>query len=214
MTNEAKILLGIGLATLVILIGGIFFMSATQGEPTKPVDAKTLVRADAHTKGPKEAKVTLVEFADFQCPACKAAQPIVTRTMQKYGDKVQFVFRHFPLPMHKHARIAAQAAEAAGDQGKFFEMYDMLFQGQADWETSDKPMDTFVVYAEKLELDTEKFKKTVEENAHNEKIQSDVNEGNSIGVNSTPTFFLNGEKLAGIPNESELFAKIDALLKN
>src|SRR5436190_204493 len=127
MTNENKILIGIGVVTLLLVGVAVFSLGgnkSTNGDDTisqTPKDMKTLIRSDSHTSGPKNAKVTVVEFGDFQCPACGTAYPVVTQIEKAYEGKVLFVFRNYPLPVHANSKVAAEAAEAAGAQGKFFE---------------------------------------------------------------------------------------------
>jgi protein-disulfide isomerase len=215
MKDEAKVLIGIGLATLIILAGGVFFLSKTNNSSTsspEEVDAKLLVKDDSNRIGTESAKVTLVEFGDFQCPSCAAAHPIVKQILQDYKNKIFFVFRNFPLPMHKNAQIAAEAAEGAGaigGQKKYWEMHDKLFENQNEWAENNKPLDLFIEYSKELELDTDKFKKAVEQNKFQGKIQKDINDGNSIGVNGTPTFFVNGKKV----KITDLKSTIDSELK-
>src|SRR3954466_8312 len=132
MSQEAKVLIGVGVATLLIVVGAAFFLggssSPDKATPTISQDqAKMLVRPDSHIMKATNAKVTIVEFGDFQCPACGASYPIISQLLTQYKGKVNFVFRNFPLQMHPNAPIAAEAAEAAGAQGKFFEMYDALY---------------------------------------------------------------------------------------
>ena len=216
MSNENEVLIGIGIATLVIvvaatlLVGGNASSSKQTAEPIANKEA--LVRKDSHVEGPKNAKVTIVEYGDFQCPACGAAHPTVKQVLAEYEGKVQFVFRNFPLPMHKNAQIAAQAAEAAGEQGKFYEMHDLLYTNQGEWENSSKPLDIYIKYAKELKLDEEKFKKAVESNKFKTKIENDVKDGYAVGVNATPTFFINGVKQEGGIQYQQFKEQIDEQL--
>jgi protein-disulfide isomerase len=216
MSNETKILAGIGVVTLLIVVGAAFLLGKPQGNPGEEgvkADAKTLVRENSNKMGSSSAKVTLVEFGDYQCPACGAAHPVTKQLVDEYEGKLQFVYRHFPLPMHKNAVVAAQAAEAAGEQGKYFEMHDMLFENQEAWSESNDPMKIFVGYAEKLKLDIATFTSAVSQKTHVEKINADTDDGIRLGVNSTPTFFINGEKQIGGLSYSAFKEKIDAALK-
>ncbi len=200
MTNETKLLIGISVVTIAIVVGAAFFMGG-KSSPTsnsEPIQNKdVLVRSDSHKIEAKGAKVTLVEFGDFQCPACGAAYPTITQVLEEYKGKINFVFRQFPLPMHKNAKAAAYAAEAAGEQGKFFEMYDKIYENQADWGESDKAMEFFIKYATDIKLDMDKFKTDAASKKYEKKVQKDIDDGYAAGVNSTPTFFING-----IPQES------------
>lgn len=219
MTQDIKIMFGIAAATIAIVIGAAFLIGKPQNSTTatntqEKVDTKILVKDNSFKISTSSAKATIVEFADFQCPACGSAHPITKRILSAYEGRVNYVFRHFPLTqIHKNALISAQAAESAGEQGKFWEMADLLFTNQEEWSESGKPLDIFVKYAKKLELDTEKFKKTVEENKFRGKIQDDQSDGNKLGVNSTPTFFIDGQKLAGVPDEDKFKKILDSAIK-
>src|SRR6266699_3668336 len=150
MTNEAKILGGIGLVTIIIVIAAAFMFggkSSSDKQQAVSVDQqKLLIRKNSHELKANGAKVTVVEFGDFQCPACGASYPIVEQILQDYKGKINFVFREYPLPVHPNAPVAAEAAEAAGAQGKFFDMYNLLYSNQKDWGESNKPMDYILKY--------------------------------------------------------------------
>lgn len=217
MSNEAKALISIGLATLAIVVGAAFFVGGKTSpteETTKLTESQTkqLIQSDNYVLGEKDAKVTLVEFGDFQCPACGATYPIVSQLLNEYKGKVKFVFREFPLTMHKNAKSAAEAAEASGAQGKFFEMYDALYQNQQEWGESNKAMEYYEKYAGLIGLDIEKFKSDVSGNKYDSKIQKDISDGTALGVNATPTFFLNGEKISGGLGYDQFKSKIEAAL--
>lgn len=146
-------------------------------------------------KGNKDSKITLIEYSDFQCPACKAYYPLVKKLVQDYGNDFQFVYRHFPLPQHANAKNAAYAAEAAGKQGKFWEMHDMIFENQARWSEAHNAKDMFLEYASSLNLDVEQFGKDFNSSAIKDKVEMSYKDGVSNKVNATPTFFLNGQKI-------------------
>ncbi len=215
MSTETKMLGGIGLATILIVVAGAIFMggSATPDKPTPPADQKLLVKGDSQKITAPDAKVTLVEFGDFQCPACGASHPIVKQLLNEYEDKITFVFRHFPLPMHKNAMRAASTAEAAGAQKKFFEMHDLLFENQAEWAEEDNPEELFEKYAQELKLDIDKFNEDLKSKKYEDKIKADQADGNAAGVNSTPTFFINGKVQAGGLPYDQFKAKIEESLK-
>jgi protein-disulfide isomerase len=219
MTNENKILIGIGVVTLLLVGVAVFSLGGSKGlggdEASKaPKDIKTLIRSDSHIKGPKNAKVTVVEFGDFQCPACGSAYPVVTQILGNYKDKVQFIFRNYPLPVHKNAKVAAEASEAAGAQGKFFEMYTKLYDNQKAWSESNNALDEyFVKYATDIKLDVNKFTSDVKASKYANKIQKDIDDGNAVGVSATPTFYINGiEQVGGLPYD-EFKTKIEDALK-
>jgi protein-disulfide isomerase len=159
------------------------------------------VGAQDHATGPDDAPVTLVEYGDFECPYCGMAYPIVKRAQQELGNRLRFIFRNFPLAeAHPHARQAAQAAEAAAAQGKFWEMHDMLFEHQDALEPQD-----LVGYAESLDLDITRFEKDLEAGTYAKKVRDDFRSGVKSGVNGTPTFFVNGERYDGSWANEEAF---------
>ncbi|OGG04340.1 hypothetical protein A2Z33_03460 [Candidatus Gottesmanbacteria bacterium RBG_16_52_11] len=140
--------------------------------------------------GSASASAYLVEFSDYQCPACKAWEPTVTEIISAYGDRMQFAYRHFPLDQHQVADTAARAAEAAGLQGKFWEMHSLLFGNQ------ERMSDTiFAELAAQLSLDNDRFQNDMNSAAVREKIGRDRGDGIKFGVDSTPSFYLNGRKL-------------------
>lgn len=198
MTTETKWLGIILIATVVLLFGGVFLLS--RGGSSKDIAGVNVSQID-YAKGQKigsdSAKVKLVEFSDFQCPACQAAEPVIKEVLSKYPNDLQFIYRHFPLPQHAYGRQAAAYAEAAGEQGKFWEMHEKLFETQTEWSVlSDSNATAFFLrIANELGLDENKVKQAVAENTFKEKIDSDIAEGRNLGVNSTPTFFVNGRKV-------------------
>lgn len=176
--NKWKIII-----TLIILIVGIYWFV---NRPTYD---------DVYTpkpfEGNSDATVKIVEFSDFQCPACGAAHVTVKKIMAEYGDKVSLEYKHFPLTsIHAFAFNAAEASECANDQGKFWEMHDIMFENQD--ELSVKALKK---YAEQLELDAKKFNNCLDSNAKAKYVTADYNEGIGKGVDSTPSFFINGKKL-------------------
>lgn len=211
MTKEIKIL---GAVTIIVfaIIALLIKFSPTAGAPA---DASKLVHANSHMTGSAGAKVTLVEFGDFQCPSCAAAHPIIKEVTDMYKNEpnFNFVFRNFPLPQHPNAIPAAQAAEAAGLQGKYWEMFDLIYQHQTDWAESAKGPDIFKSYAQQLKLDMNKYAADLDSSAVNDAIAIDKADANTLGVNSTPTFYLNGVLTVGVPEFNGLKQKIDDLLK-
>ncbi len=191
--KESKILIFICLLVLGAMVGLYFAFSGS--DSSKSVAPQNLTREDSHTSGTGPVKV--VEFADFQCPACQAAAPELIRLETEIKDRVKLVFRHFPLPMHKNAQISAQAAEAAGAQGKFWEMNELLYLKQLEWSESARPLEQFKTYAAQLGLDVEKFVATVQAVEFQEKINRDIEDASTLGVNSTPTIYVNGKKFEG-----------------
>ena len=155
------------------------------------------------TRGPKDSKVVLVEYSDFECPACAAFYPQVEELNKELGGKLLFAYRHFPLPQHKNAELAAYAAEAAGKQGKFWEMHSMLFENQSEWSESKNAEEIINKYAESVGLNMEKFKNDIDSSEIKDKVASDKRSALRARVNSTPTFFLNGEKMEGFKSYDE-----------
>jgi protein-disulfide isomerase len=146
------------------------------------------VSARDHAQGPKSAPVTLVEYGDFECPHCAAAHVIIRKVQEAMGDQLRFVFRHFPLTqIHANAETAAEAAEAAGAQGQFWELHDLLFENQSKLDLPD-----MMTFAEELGLDTQRFFSEVSTGVHHERVRADFLGGVRSGVNGTPGFFING----------------------
>jgi protein-disulfide isomerase len=146
-----------------------------------------------HAMGTGE--VTVVEFSDFQCPACQSVEAPLKQILAKYPDKVVLVYRHFPLTsIHPNAQIAAQAAEAADNQGKFWEMHDLLFAKQAEWSGQENPREALAAYATLLGMDTAKFIAELESQAGKDVIAADVVAATKYRISGTPTFYVNGIK--------------------
>jgi protein-disulfide isomerase len=175
---------------VVVLIGGSFWYSSSTVEKNNEG-----ISFEAHVKGNPDASVVLVEYSDFQCPACAAFQPVVDDVLSQYGDSVRFEYKHFPLPIHALAEPAARAAEAAGQQGKFFEFHDLLFANQLGWSNSVNPAIPFVQYAEQLGLDIDTFKRHYNASLVRERVREDLAEARQLGLSGTPTFFLNGNRM-------------------
>jgi len=167
-----------------------------------------------YTRGMPTARVTVEEFSDFQCPACGALEPGLRRVMKDYEDRVLFIFRNYPLQMHKYAFLASRAAEAAGQQGKFWGMHDLLYDNQKEWSESMEPRVQFDSYATRLGLDVQRFKADMERQDLAERVKSDLLRGNSLGVKGTPTVYLNGRELVPgkLVTEEDLRREIEAAL--
>lgn len=203
-------LVKLGLAALVGFIGFSVWQYGFSGENEGPVVAGgpiALTEQD-RVKGDAGAPVTLVEYTDFQCPACGAYHPIIDQLSKDLEGKMKFVVRHYPLiQIHKNALPSARAAEAAGRQGKFWEMYDMLFINQKEWSSAEDPTKSiFPAYASRVGIDVEKFKQDMNDASLDEKINQDRATGNELKISGTPSFFLNGKKLEN-PSSVEAFKK-------
>jgi protein-disulfide isomerase len=198
---------GILAATVVLLVGGVFLFTrggnfnVAQGKidesllvPTGAEITSGIVNGEYLPASPS-ATVTLVEFSDYQCPACGAYHPLVKQLLSDFAGKLNFVFRNYPLSYHPDALAACLAVEAAGLQGKYWQMHDKIFETQATWSTSTDAKEIFLVYAKELNLDIGKFTQDLESAAVKNKVESDYNDGVKIGITETPTFYLNDRKL-------------------
>ena len=175
--------------TLGILLGVGALLTQFSTSAEKPI--ADIAGSSLHVQG--EGSIELVEFSDFQCPACFAVQAPLKELLAKYSGKVKFVYRHFPLTqIHKNAQISAQAAEAAGIQGKFFEMHDKLFETQVSWAELADPKETFAKYSEDLGMDKVKFVVDMESQAVKDIVASDALAANQNRIGGTPTFYVNG----------------------
>ena len=191
-----KLLIGILGLTLAILAGASFLLSKPIPNSSVKIDQQKLVFGAAHVIGEENAEVTIVEFSDFQCSACKTAQPIVENVLEKYQGKVKFIYRHFPLTsIHKNAMAAAIAAEAAAEQGKFWEYSKVLFEKQNAWDQLGSPQDLFINLAKEAGVgDLAKFKNEISKQAKRDIVVADMSLGNQLGIDATPTFLLMGIK--------------------
>jgi protein-disulfide isomerase len=163
-----------------------------------------------HRRGPENAAVTLVEYGDYECPHCGKAYPIVKEIERRLGDQLRFVFRNFPLTQsHPHAEHAAEAAEAAAGQGKFWEMHDSLFEHQQALDDAN-----LVHYAVALHLDQETFVREMTEHVHANRVHEDFLSGVRSGVNGTPTFFINGVRHDDSYDLETLLAAIEAAMSS
>lgn len=207
LTTETKVLIGGIVATVLIIVGGAYFMgsrqSGTVGEPVAEIDR--LVREDDPALGPPDALVTVVEFGDFQCPACGALHPVLRQIKEANAKgSVRFVYRHFPLPQHEFAPLAAEASVAAQQQGKFWEYHDLLFENQSSLERADLER-----YAEQLGFNMDEFRKALDGHTYQDAVRQDVSDGTAVGVNSTPTLYINGVRYTGQYSIDALRAAID-----
>lgn len=228
--NSFLPLLIIGGVLLVVIVGGIWFYQTSASKPKKPTATNTNKTTNSQPtppqnlspgaippnfKGAAESPVVLEEFADFQCPACAGIHPKMNEIAALYGSRIKFIYRNFPLPQHAKGYDAAVASEAAGMQGKFWDMQNLLFQNQKVWETQADHKKTFEEYANKLGLDVEKFRNDMALAETKKRVDADVQRGRSVGVSQTPSVYINGRL---IPYESvdvpSLKLIIDAELKN
>ncbi|MFE9748295.1 DsbA family protein [Saccharothrix saharensis] len=217
MTKNAKVSLVV-IAVVVAVVAAVALLNrpddtppaAAGGQPDTGTSAE-LVRPDSHRlSGPAEAKVTVVEFLDLECEACRAAFPGVERLRGEYGDRVSFVMRYFPIPSHRNAELAARAVEAASRQGKLELMYRAMYETQPTWGEKQEPQrEAFVGFAQALGLDVTQFEADLDDPAVLERVRKDRDDGVALGVRGTPTFFVNGTQFQGNPTYQALKAVID-----
>lgn len=205
---------------LVFATLGVIILGITQGpSPSSATQLNAVapaITATDWTKGNKDAKVTVIEYGDFQCPACGTYEPIMQRLESEYGDRVLFVFRNFPLyQIHDDAGIAAQSAEAAGLQGKYWEMHDLIYEKQGTWSLIPFGIGAkqyFAGLASSLGLDVNKFNADIESVVVKDKIQKDVDGANAASVDHTPTFFVNLKVIKNPAGYDEFKSIIDQAL--
>ena len=183
--------------TLALMVWALAkFGSSSTPDSSSSTNALTEpVTANDHARGNQLAKVVLVEYSDFQCPACGQFYPIVKSVEEKYGKDFLLVYRYFPLPSHDKSDLASRVAEAAAQQGKFWEMHDKLFENQTTWSVAPEPEKLFTEYANQLGLDKNKFLADLKATTTETRIQKDISSGSASGVQGTPTFYLNGKML-------------------
>jgi len=215
MTRRLPFLIVVVVAVTAVS-SGVALFRAKRGSvsPLKsPGASKESVADSTHALGPADAAVTVEEFGDFQCPPCgKLAEPI-NELQKQYNLRV--IFREFPLPMHQHAREAALAAEAAALQGRFWEMHDLLYREQAVWSKSIDAPALFNAYAGMLGLDIARFRRDVESDEVKEHVALDQRRGAVIGVQTTPTIFLNNRAIpSNALNATDLRTEVAGAVKN
>lgn len=206
MRKEVGILLAIVVLVIVGgLVGASYYRGSVQKAPVQPNNAENLVRPDSRSLGPADAKVTVVEFLDPECESCAAFAPQVKSLLKEYDGRVRFVVRYMPL--HRNAKMAAQYIEAAGEQGRYWEMMDKLFAEQGEWGEKHGPAghnpaptvpvsQHFEKYGKELGLNPEQLNAAAGQRKYAEKADRDLQDGRALGVRQTPTFFVNGRRLA------------------
>jgi protein-disulfide isomerase len=188
-------------AIAVIAVAAVFLLTGRTsdgpGESTGDATTAQVVRDNSHRLNDvPNAKVTFVEFLDFECEGCKAAYPIVEQLRADYGDRVEFVLRYFPLSGHFNAERAARAVEAAAQQGRLEPMYHKMYETQSEWGEKDSPADdVFRDFATELGLNMAAFDTAYKDPATAQRVREDLDDGQALGVRGTPTFFINGEEV-------------------
>ena len=220
MRKEIKMLVLIGFVVIIAaIVGAYYYRESAQRERTSPAADSRLVRADSPTLGPAAASVTLVEFLDPECESCREFNPFVKQLLKEYDGKLRLVVRY--MSFHPNSRLAAAFIAAAGEQGKYWEMQELMFRRQPEWgdrhgqpapAQQEPPAVLFERYAAELGLDVARLRDSVAQNRHASKIDRDMEDGQSLGVTKTPTFFVNGRKLMQFGKE-DLRALIEEELK-
>lgn len=216
MTLPNKIALGFLLLSVLALVGFVVVSDTNDAAEQQELAATAqVVRESSHRlSAPKDEKAVLVEFLDFECEACAAAYPLIEQLRAEYGDQVSFVSRYFPLPGHPNSMTAALAVEAAAQQGKFEDMYHQMFEAQTDWShNQESQADTFRGYAEDLGLDMEAYDRSAADPTTKTRVMLDKYDGEGLGVQGTPTFFLDGE-LIQPATEAEFRHLIETAISN
>jgi protein-disulfide isomerase len=203
---------------LIVLVVG-FIIYAMLKPDSQSSNGRAKVAADVaklsqgNSEGPADAKVTLTEFGDYQCPACAKFFPILKDTiLPQYQGKVKFVFLNYPLPIHQNAVPAAQAAEAAALQGKFWEMHDLLYQKQDEWVKLSNPQSKFESYAKDLGLNVDQFKQDYKSQKVKDTINAQASLGDAFNIPGTPTFFVNGVQVDTSTGQDAINKAIDKAL--
>ncbi len=214
---QKRLILWLTIALILFLSVILIIFSTKSDSPI--VKSPEKINGNDWTLGNPEATVTLIEYSDFECPACSYFSEMIDRLMREFEDYVYFAYRHYPLEkIHENAYLAARAAEASGKQGEFFRMSRKIFGNQAAWanQTEEDAIDIFTAYAEELNLDIPKFIEDLNSEAVKNQIDADILSAKEAGIYFTPSFFLNGELISHNPTNYEDFRKliINELEKN
>jgi protein-disulfide isomerase len=217
-TNWRKVMpYAVASIVIVLALTGVFYKGRTPVQPAQQI-ASALVTRNApvpHFRGAVDAPVTLVEYGDYECPPCATFNPILKELLQRYGNKLRLEYRHYPLTqVHPNAMLAAVAAEAAGEQGHYWEMNDLLFDAQELWIHRPDAEQTFIGFADRLGLDHARFVEALHAPASRQRVSRDMEEAKEAQFYGTPTFFLNGKHIEVSRAAVDSFAVfIDAELK-
>jgi len=188
MNKDTKFFLAVAASAFIVILGLFLFSN----QPTQPTQSSA-----RNALGPDSAPVKIIEYADFQCPACAYGAPFLMEAVKANSDKVQLTYHHFPLSYHTNAYPAAYAAEAAGKQGKFWEMAEMLYDKQKEWANNNNPTTIFTSYAKALDLDSQRFIQDMDSKEVHQIVQQEEQESERLNIDSTPTYFINGKKVVG-----------------
>jgi protein-disulfide isomerase len=206
--NQNKTVLGIVLITILLIVGGILLLSGKKTgnqNVTEKIDLNLLIPAGvtatsgvsngAYLPASPSAGISLVEFGDYECPACGVYHGFIKQLLTEFSGKFNYVFRNYPLSQHKNAPISSQAVEAAGLQDKYWQMHDKVFENQTAWAGLTDPKEIFLTYAGEIGLDSKQFLSDLTSQAVKDRIDADTKDGNVVGLSETPTLYLNGKKI-------------------
>jgi protein-disulfide isomerase len=222
--SKNKVFIIVVIITVILILGGVLIFSGKSSTniPIGKVSASLLIPQGAiETSGivngsylpaSSSATVTLVEFGDYECPACGEYNPIVKQALTDYVGKITYIFRNYPLAQHANAQISSDAVEAAGLQGKYWQMHDKVYDTQNDWINLSDPTSIFAGYAKDLGLNVDQFTKDLSSSTIKNIVQNDLNDGNTIGITETPTFYLNGQKMTLTGTYDQFKSLIDSAL--
>ena len=216
MPKTLKPLIVIVLAAVLAIGAAVYFSRRPAEQPsTATAGVPTLVNGGGHLRGPADAKITLVEFGDYQCPSCGAYHPVVKELLARYPQQVRLEFHHYPLiSIHANAMAAAIAVEAAGEQGRYWEMNDLVFERQPQWSESKNAEQDFLAMASRLGLDQNAFMRAMRSPAIQDRILMDVVRAREAQVEAVPTFFIDGQQLHVPLSISAFVDIIEGQLKN
>jgi len=221
--KNLPLLIGTIVGTLILIFGVGFLFSQSESGDSQMATAdleqivgqqRNIIEADTKSSS-ESAQIVITEFSDFECPACASAAPTLKNILAEYPDDVVLNYRHFPLvQIHPYARIAAQASEVAADEGLFREYHDLLFERQDEWSalnSNDAVRERLTAYAAELGIDRATFLERIDSDEISDRVVADIQAGNAIGVNATPTLFVNDQQVSSAPQQ--LRAAIDAILE-
>ena len=211
--KNIPLLIGTILVTVALIFGAMLLLSNSSSTSEQVVDSSQLMGGSDNSKGASEASVEIVEFSDFQCPACASVEPLIQSVADQYPEDVKLIYRHFPLSsIHLNALLAAQASEVAAEYGKFWPMHDLLFANQEVWAemSGEELINQFVSYAEQLEIDKNEFSTKIESQEVKQRVLDDLSVANSLNLRGTPTIFVNGFQTSA----PQLQATVESYLAN
>jgi len=210
-TGRSIALVALGVAAA--LAAAVYLSSGGAGPTTTALDAALLAdTGGGHVRGPENPAVTLIEYGDYECPTCATFHPIVSELMRRMPSELELEFHHYPIPVGANSITAAAAAEAAGEQGRYWDMHDALYDTQSQWRGRANDPELFVSMAGQLGLDTDRFREDIESQEILARIMADRQRGDRAGVAGTPTFFINGRRLDYLPAIDEFESIIRSVM--